>query len=306
MYQLWDVGKGAMGWLSGQDRSRDHHQTETPDVCSDILPHAYCGAGTRAGSIRRDLGIQGFLQKSQSAKMPNATKSNPPMTETIDSANAAASTLFLGHNGEWWDFWLIMSLVAVALAAIAAGVTTTGSIVSHKREAESAEVALERFKLQTEQKISEADARAAEAQLALEKFKAPRSISVEARNRLVESMKEFAGQQYFGMVASDVADAWDIWREISLALESAGWKRLPPPGAQARQYGPPAGIAVAAQAGVMILGSAGRSSPEETMATHERAKALAAKLTDESIIAGPGFAIELPANTIAIVIGPKP
>jgi hypothetical protein len=67
------------------------------------------------------------------------------MTETIDSANAAASTLFLGQNGEWWDFWLIGSLIFVALAAIAAGVTTTGSIVSHKREAAGAEVALERF-----------------------------------------------------------------------------------------------------------------------------------------------------------------
>jgi hypothetical protein len=45
----------------------------------------------------------------------------PPITETIDSANAAVSTLFLGHNGEWWDFWLIMSVVFAAAAAIAVG-----------------------------------------------------------------------------------------------------------------------------------------------------------------------------------------
>src|SRR5260370_3485631 len=102
-------------------------------------------------------------------------------------------------------------------------------------------------------------------------------------------MKEFGGQQYFGMVASDMADAWDIWREISLSLELAGWKRLPPPGLQVSQYGPPAGIPLAPQAGVMVLGSAGRSTAEETMVTHERANALAAKLTDESNIAGPGF-----------------
>jgi hypothetical protein len=231
---------------------------------------------------------------------------NLPMHETINSANAAASTLFLGHNGEWWDFRLIASLVFAALAAIAIGITTAGSIVSHKREALAAKEVLDRFKLQTESKISDANARAAEAQLELEKFKKPRSISVEQRNRIAEEMKKFAGQQYFGMVASDVADAWDIWREISLSLETAGWKRLPPPGLQVAQYGPPAGIPLAPQAGVMVLSSAGKTTPEETMALHERAKALAAQLTDESIIAGAGFSIELNPNTIAIVIGPKP
>ena len=153
---------------------------------------------------------------------------------------------------------------------------------------------------------ADANARAFEAQLALEKFKRPRSISAEQRNAIAESMKQFAGQLYFGMVASDVADAWDIWREISLSLELAGWKRLPPPGLAARQYGPPAGIALAPQAGVMVFGSAGQTTPQETMATHERGKALAAKLTQESIIAGAGFAGDVPANTIAIVIGPKP
>jgi hypothetical protein len=76
---------------------------------------------------------------------------------------------------------------------------------------------------------ADATARALEAQVALEKFKAPRSISVEQRNRIVEEMKKFAGQQYFGMVASGIADAWDVWREISLSLELAGWKRIPHP-----------------------------------------------------------------------------
>lgn len=85
------------------------------------------------------------------------------MPETIESANAAASTLFLGHNGEWWDLWLIVAVGLAALAGIAIGITTTGSIVSHKREAESAREALERFKLDTKDKISDAEARAAEA-----------------------------------------------------------------------------------------------------------------------------------------------
>jgi hypothetical protein len=151
---------------------------------------------------------------------------------------------------------------------------------------------------------AEANAQALEAQVALEKFKAPRAISVEQRNRIVEQMKQFAGQQYFGMVASDIADAWDIWREIGLSLELAGWNRLPPPGQTAKQYGPPAGIALAPQAGVMVLSSI-QNAPSENMRLYRVAQALAAKLTDESIIAGAGFA-DLQPDTIAIVIGPKP
>jgi hypothetical protein len=228
------------------------------------------------------------------------------MPETIDSANTAASTLFFGHNGEWWDFWLIVSVVIAALAAVAIGIFTTGSIVSHKREALAADAALDRFKLETEARISDSNARALEAQLALEKYKAPRKISVDQRNSIAEEMKKFTGQQFFGMVASDVPDAWDIWREISLSLTLAGWKLLPPPGAAVTQYGPPAGIPLAPQAGVMVLGGAGKTPPEQTMALHKRAEALAAKLTEESIIAGAGFATELNPDTIAIVIGPKP
>jgi hypothetical protein len=67
-----------------------------------------------------------------------------PMTETIDSTKAAASTLFLGHNGEWWDLSLVIAGIFVALAAIAAVLATAGSIIAHKREASASEEALNR------------------------------------------------------------------------------------------------------------------------------------------------------------------
>jgi len=111
--------------------------------------------------------------------MPNAATSNPPMTETIDSANAAASTLFLGQNGEFWDFWLIMSLVFAAIAAIAIGVTTTGSIVSHKREAAASEEVLERYKLGTSKEIADANARTSQAQLELQRLKSWRMVDAD-------------------------------------------------------------------------------------------------------------------------------
>jgi hypothetical protein len=62
------------------------------------------------------------------------------------------SALFLGYSGEQWDFFLIVSLVLAALAAICVGATTAGSVMSHKREADAAQIALDKFKLSTEEK----------------------------------------------------------------------------------------------------------------------------------------------------------
>ncbi len=159
--------------------------------------------------------------------MPNDATSNPPMTETIDSASAAASTLFLGHNGDWWDFWLIISLIGVAIAAIAAGVTTTGSIVSHKREAAAAEDALDRYKLNTAKEISEAQARAAEARLELEKFKAPRTINASLKSKLISIAEQHSGQKYALSVASGI-EATNLLCEFESIFQLAKWERVPP------------------------------------------------------------------------------
>jgi hypothetical protein len=155
-----------------------------------------------------------------------------------------------------------------------------------------------------ELQIAELKKETSAAQLELAKLKAPRAISPEQRVRISELMHEFAGQEYWGMVASDVADAWDLWREISLALDLAGWKRLPPPGLAVTQYGPPAGIPIAPQAGVMIL-FAGTS----WNALHSRAEALAKVLTEMGVLTGSGPAtghVDSTPNAMAVVIGPKP
>jgi hypothetical protein len=142
--------------------------------------------------------------------------------------------------------------------------------------------------------------------IALETRIAPRFISVDARNRISEKMRPFSSQQYFGMLA-DVPDAWDIWREINLALELAGWQRLPPPGLATTHagLGPPAGIAIGPESGVMILYSARLFG----MALRSRPQALADALRAEGIAAGAGLAsgdVDNTPNAIAIVIGPKP
>jgi TolA-binding protein len=113
------------------------------------------------------------------------------MTKTITNANAATTILFLGHNGEWWDSWLIVSVIVAALAAIAVCVTTAGSIISHTREATTAEEALERYKLETGKQLAEATARQKEAdQRIVESRERTAGLEVEAARLRLELDRE--------------------------------------------------------------------------------------------------------------------
>ena len=150
------------------------------------------------------------------------------MTETINSANDAASTLFLGHNGDWWDFWLIVSGICVAMAATAAGVTSTGSLVAHKREALAAEQELTKYKLDTAKEISEANARVAEAKLELAKFKAPRVLTGAQQSIVAGKISAFRGTKFdAGIGPKGDPEPLYLLRSIADSLESVGWIQVP-------------------------------------------------------------------------------
>jgi hypothetical protein len=240
------------------------------------------------------------------------------MTETIESANAAASTLFLGHNGEWWDFWLIMSVALAAISAIAIGMTTTGSIVSHKREAAAAEQELERYKVSASEKIADsvaigeaakadaarADARAAEARLELEKFKAPRTLFAEQQARITEKVKAFSGIQFDGAWTNLDPEIDFLFTAIEKSLNDAGWKGIPYVGG-GQIYGRAGYISVGQANAFGVLVNFDASKNPELMPA---AAALVIALTEEKIGAGlqvgGGFVSANP-NTIHILVGPK-
>jgi hypothetical protein len=149
--------------------------------------------------------------------------------------------------------------------------------------------------------IAEANARALEAQAALAKFKAPRAIDPADREHIIAGLRGFAGQEFTGQVASAIPDGWDLWRQISLVLELAGWQRMPPRGLAVSQFGPEAGIPIAPQPGVAILFD---STHWTTL--HPRAVALATELTRLGIAAFPAPTSGEDSELITIVIGPKP
>ena len=210
------------------------------------------------------------------------------MPESISSANAAVSTFFLGHNGEWWDFWLIVAVIFAALSAGAIGIATAGSIVSHKRKALAAEVALEHFKLETEGKISDSNARAAlaekgaaEAALELAKFKSPRTLTEIQQTAITEGLKQFAGTRYdAGIGPAGDPEPLYLLRSIAASLAKANWVQVPWTGNPTMAYDEPPLLSIGL---TMVTNVIVDVHPEYWKKLSPAAEALAAVLRSQGI-----------------------
>jgi hypothetical protein len=73
---------------------------------------------------------------------------------------------------------------------------------------------------------AEANRSAAESQLALEKFKAPRTLTPEQRGRIVDKLKQFSGTEYDITVSSIDPEILDFVLTLELVLSTAEWTEL--------------------------------------------------------------------------------
>lgn len=141
----------------------------------------------------------------------------------MNNTSADASTLFLGHNGEFWDFCLILSVIAAAFVAAAIGATTAGSVISHKREAAHAKTDFDKYKVDVGKNISDANDRVAAAKRdtssALERI-ATLTADAEASRAAIAGANERAAEANLKAEAETVA---------RLKLEAAlSPRRIPP------------------------------------------------------------------------------
>lgn len=230
---------------------------------------------------------------------------------------------------------MLVALGFAAFAAVAVVLTTAAVIIAARRDAAASEAALETYKAgvvgkiadakregikagktagDAEVKAAQANERAAgfekdaetlrlqvaQAQLALEKFKAPRSVSAEGQKHITEAVASFAGQQFCGMVAGSVLDARFLWRTIDKLLREAKWERVQPWGLATGD--PPAGVPLSPNDGVTVFFP--KDSPELWHAGKALVDALnnsgvKAYLTEDS---GP----QQRAKILVIEIGTKP
>lgn len=98
--------------------------------------------------------------------------------------------------------------------------------------------------------VAEANARAAEAQLALEKLKTPRTLGHDRQQFVIAAVKRFRGQRYRAAISQGADDGLAFWESLYVTLEKAGWIYLPAGGPSIGS--PPAGIPIAAIPGVEI------------------------------------------------------
>ncbi len=74
--------------------------------------------------------------------------------------------------------------------------------------------------------VAEAKARATEAQLELERLKKPRWLSSEARQRISDALRQFAGVEFDIAVQSADPEAEAFFPIIEKVLKDAGWQQI--------------------------------------------------------------------------------
>ena len=155
------------------------------------------------------------------------------MEPTIEQAqNTTATNRMFIASLEWVSsFWAISTLVLTGLAALSGALAWYFS----DKLADAKGDELERFKDASKVAISEANATAelakkdaAEARLALAKFKAPRidGFDEAKRDRISEKLKPFAGKQFdVGIVAGD-AECEMLLPVLESVMKKAGFIQI--------------------------------------------------------------------------------
>ena len=134
----------------------------------------------------------------------------------------------------WWNDWVVRSLIAAALAAAAVVVTTRMQLFRAKQLDEvqaqllkSKEAQLASDLKDKDVKIAEANERANQAALELAKFKAPRTLSGEQMNQIVMKMRRFAGTEFDGGVGPvNDPEPLHLFDQIAQSLTAAGWRQV--------------------------------------------------------------------------------
>lgn len=146
----------------------------------------------------------------------------------------------------WWSgffFWAsIVSLIGLGISEVASHryserrdelVETQQRVEKKQHDDDRARLHLEAVKANADAEsaraeIAEANARALEAKVALEKFKAPRLLTIEQGTRIADKLKAFAGTRYdAGLGPKGDPEPLYLLRGIANGLSHAGWLQVP-------------------------------------------------------------------------------
>ncbi len=183
-------------------------------------------------------------------------------------------------------------------------------IASAREAAAKAQATAEGFRLdiaKANQRAEEAKERAAQANLELARFKAPRTLSPEQQKQISEKLKTFAGRQFDVAILVE-PEPQDLLLQVENALTAAGWIEIDWKGGGnfaeitfVRKGRPTVGIAT-------VSGLIVQMHPDQVSELGTAAQALTSALNAEGISAKaePGLGIDnINTKAIHILIGKK-
>jgi hypothetical protein len=207
-----------------------------------------------------------------------------------------------------WENAMVMFLIIAGLFALVAGVATWAVVHLQRIEIAKSGEELERYKLDTRKEISEANARAAEARLALEKFKAPRILMAPQADKIVEAVKQFADIRFDVALVPGDPEATSLAGQLAPTLERATWVWV--------EFNHPSGpfMTVSQFPGKPNMGQTVRNGisievhPDHFVKFSAAASALADVLNSEGVVAFVNFAPteDIPNHdTLHVIVGKK-
>jgi hypothetical protein len=147
----------------------------------------------------------------------------------MDASEAVAAQYWLSVWDWIGDKAFLIVVVALAIEFLAARwAKPHREVLDHAREVQVAQLIKDAARLSKEgddakAAIAEANARAVEAQLALEKFKAPRVISPEQQSKIAANLGRFTGTHFDLALNPGDPEAAYFVRQLAETLEAASW-----------------------------------------------------------------------------------
>lgn len=127
------------------------------------------------------------------------------------------------ESAKYWLSWLEFGgTIALLLVALGVGYEFIADRLAAPLR-KRIEIARETEMGELQKEIADANARAAEANLALAKIRTPRTLTPEQRERIVRAMSAYSGQG-FAIGAAPDPEARELASAIGMALISAKWQ----------------------------------------------------------------------------------
>jgi hypothetical protein len=198
------------------------------------------------------------------------------------------------------DLWLIGFGIFVAVGVV--GESIAGFL--HWRRGGQLQAVQVAENLALQKAISDANARAIEAQLALEKFKAPRTLSPEQQRRIASKLLAFEGTTFELITYRAEPEPASLAESIGAAVKNAKWSLIPVDGSM---LGVASGVFVTVNK--TTCDESGRCTEAVLKRDRDAAEALVTALRNEGIVSAlttPGNLRINPRVAVQIHVGLKP